>query len=343
MAQLGKKMVLVNVEPKDKLGETYKIIKDAGYNLILGKDGWDHPKDEYAEDELIELCRDADAIIVGSRDLFTRKVIESLPRLRIISKHGTGVDRIDIEAATENGVIVTNTPVHSPVVAEHTVSLMLCLMKRIREADKRVRQGGWRTDDLQSSVVRDKIIGLVGYGRIGSEVAKRLQGWGVKIVAYDPYASAELFDKYGVERSTNFEDMVKEVDVLSLHALLTEETRHLINKDVFCNMKNTALIINTSRGEIIDEQALVMALEEKKIAGAALDVLQQEPPDPSNKLLSMENVVLTPHMSSLVPEIASLLRFTAMENALSALKGEIPKYVKNPEVIDLWKKRFTNN
>jgi D-3-phosphoglycerate dehydrogenase len=340
MTSQQRKWLVVNVEPKDKAGETYRIMEEAGCTLVLGRDGWDHPKDEYTEAELIDLCRDADAIIIGSREQVTRRFIESVPKLRVISKHGTGVDRIDVKAATEMGIIVTHTPVHSPVVAEHTITLMLALMKRIREADRSVRSGGWRDNELLSSLVRGKVIGILGFGRIGSEIAKRLQGWGVRILAHDPYAKPEVFSEYHVEKCSTLNEMLVQIDILSIHAVLTKETHHMIGREAIQRLKKTAYIINTARGEIVDEKALIEALKDRRIAGAALDVLEQEPPDPSNDLLKLDNVILTPHMSSLAPEIARLLRVTAMENALAALRGEIPKYVKNPAVIDSWLSRF---
>jgi len=331
---------VVNIEPKDKSGETYQIMRDAGCDLILGRDGWDYPKDEYAEDELIELCKDADAVIVGSREKITRRFMDSVPQLRVISKHGAGVDRIDVRAATEKGILVTHTPVHSPVVAEHTVALMLSLMKRIPEADRSVRKGGWRDNAMLSSLVRGKVLGILGFGRIGSEVAKRLQGWDLSLMGYDPYVKQEVFEAFQVKRCASLDEMLAHVDILSIHMALTDETRHMIGKEAFRKLKKTAYVVNTSRGEIVDEKALLEALKEKRIAGAALDVPECEPPDPSNDLLQLSNVVLTPHMSSLVPEIARLLRFTVMENVLAALRGDLPKYVKNTEVIDLWQKRF---
>ena len=192
---MDRRWYVVNVEPKDKTGETYRMIREAGCELILGRDGWDYPGDEYNEEDLIDLCRNADAVLVGSREQITRRFIESAPNLRIVSKHGTGTDRIDVKAATENGVIVAHTPVHSAVVAEHTVALMLSLLKRIPEADRRVRDGGWRDTGLQSTLVREKTVGIVGFGRIGSEIAKRLQGWGVRLLAYDPYVVAEALTR----------------------------------------------------------------------------------------------------------------------------------------------------
>ncbi len=337
---MEKKWLVVNVEPMDKTGETFRIMEEAGCQLVLGRDGWNHPGDEYTEDELIELCKNADAIIAHSRDHYTRRLIESIPNLRVVSKHGTGVDKIDVNAATGKGVLVTHTPVHSPIVAEHAIALMFAGMKRVIEADRRVRGAGWRDTDLQSMLVREKTIGIVGFGRIGSEMAKRLQGWGVKILAYDPYADPEAFKEQSVQRCSTLEELLDQADVLSLNVVLTDETRHMIGEEQLRRLKKTAYIVNTSRGEIIDEKALVKALKEKKIAGAALDVFEKEPPDPSSELLKVDHVILTPHMSSFVPGINELLVRTAMENVLTALQGKVPKYVKNPEVIDRWRARF---
>ena len=334
------KFLIVNVEPMDHSGRTYQILREAGFEIVFGRDGWNYPGSEYTEEELIQLCKGADAIIGGSRDRYTRRLIESIPNLRIISKHGTGTDTIDIHAATERGVIVTHTPVNSAAVAEHTLALMLALLKRVKDADGRVRKGGWRGSEFISTLVGGKTIGILGFGRIGREVAKRLQGWTVKILSYDPYVSPDLMNQYGVEGYTRLEEMLQQLDVLSINAVLTQETYHMIGEDALKRLKKTAYIVNTGRGAIIDESALVRALTEGRIAGAALDVMEQEPIDQNNELLKLENVILTPHMSAVTPEMDWMLTYTAMENALMALKGNIPKYVKNPEVITSWLSRF---
>ncbi len=335
-----KKFLVVNVEPMDKSGKTYRILEEAGCEIVLGRDGWDHPGDEYSEEELIKFCKGADAIIGGSRERYTKRLIESIPNLRIISKHGTGTDKIDIQAATGRGVLITHTPVNSAAVAEHTVTLMLTLMKRIREADGIVRKGGWRGYGLLSSLIGGKTVGILGFGRIGREVAKRLQDWGVRMLAYDPYVESDLMAQYGVEKCATLDEMLDQVDVLSLNAVLTRENRYLIGEDALRKLKKSAYIVNTARGALIDEKALFKALREKWIAGAALDVMEQEPIDPNNDLLKLDNVILTPHMSAFTPEMDWMLTCTAMENTLDALRGEIPKYVKNPEVIDVWFSRF---
>ena len=337
---IEKKLLVVNVEPMDHSGKTYKTLREAGCEIVFGRDGWEYPGDEYTEDELIRLCEGADAILVGSRDRYTRRLIESIPNLRIISKHGTGTDKVDIQAATERGVIVSHTPVNFAAVAEHTLALILTLLKRIKEADGRVRKGKWRGNDFTSTLVGGKTVGILGFGRIGKEVAKRLQGWGVKILSYDPYVNPDSMREYGVEKCMALEEMLEQVDVLSINAVLTKDTYHMINEEALRKLKKRAFIVNTGRGAIIDEKALVRALGDGRIAGAALDSMEQEPIDPNNELLKLENVILTPHMSAVTPEMDWMLTYTAMENALMALKGEIPKYVKNPEVITLWLSRF---
>ena len=331
---------VVNVEPVDKTGETYSILQEAGCELIFGRDSFEHPGDRYSEDELIELCKDADAIIGASRERFTERLIESIPNLRIISKFGSGTDNIDIKTATEKGVIVAHTPVHSNAVAEHTISLLLAAMKKLKEADKKVRKGDWRDEHLKVSLVSGKAVGIIGFGRIGAEIAKRLQGWEVKILIYDPYASPEILAKYGVQRCATLDEMLSQIDILSINAVLTSETRHMINEDALRKLRKTTYIVNTSRGSIIDEKALCKALREGRIAGAALDVLENEPPDLDNELLKLNNVILTPHISSVTPDMLWKLCYTSTENVLAALRGEIPKYVKNPEVIKVWLTRF---
>ena len=337
---MKEKWRVVIVEPVDRSGESYRMLREAGCEVILGRDGWDHPGDAYTEEEIIELCKNADGIIARSRDHYTRRLIESIPNLRVISKHGAGTDSIDVRAATENGIIVAHTPLHAPLVAEHTVALMLAIMKRLKEADRMVQSGAWKGPTFESTPVRDKVIGILGFGRIGIEVAKRLQGWEARILAYDPFVKKELFEQYGAEPCVTLNEMCEQVDILSINANLTEETRHIVGEEALRRLKKTAYVVNTARGGIIDEKALINALKEGRIAGAALDVFEKEPPDPSNELLNMENVILTPHMSSRVPGMFWLLTCTATESALMALRGEVPKYVKNPEVIDAWLLRF---
>jgi phosphoglycerate dehydrogenase-like enzyme len=335
--RMGRKCVFVNVEPSDDSGETYRTIRETGCELILGVEGAGR---RYTDDQLIELCRNADAVTGGSREKFTRRVIESLPKLRVISKLGTGTDSIDVEAATERGILVTHTPVNTVAVAEHTVALILAGLKKVKEGDRKVREGGWRDADVTTTLMQNRTVGILGFGRIGGEIAKRLQGWEMKILAYDPYAKEEALARHGVQRCIDLFEMLERVDVLSINAVLTKETRHMIGEEALRRLKKTAYVVNTSRGEIIDEKALISALKEKRILGAALDVMEKEPPDPKNELLSLENVILTPHMSAMAPEVNWALRYTAMENALTALRGEIPKYVKNPEVLEVWLAKF---
>jgi phosphoglycerate dehydrogenase-like enzyme len=331
---------VVIVEPVDRSGESYRMLREADCEVILGRDGWDYPGDAYTEEEMIELCKDADGIIARSRDHYSRRLIESIPNLRIISKHGAGTDSIDVKAATESRVIVANTPLHAPLVAEHTVALILAIMKRLKEADHMVQSGAWKGPTFESTPVREKVIGILGFGRIGMEVAKRLQGWEAHILAYDPFVKKELFQEVGAQPCATLNEMLDQVDILSINANLTEETRHIVGEEALRRLKKTAFVVNTARGGIIDEKALIAALKEGRLAGAALDVFEKEPPDPSNELLKMENVILTPHMSSRVPGMFWLLTRTATESALMAMKGEVPKYVKNPEVIDGWLRRF---
>jgi phosphoglycerate dehydrogenase-like enzyme len=337
---MGGKWLVVNVEPMDNTGESYRILRKAGCELVLGRDGWKHPGDGYTEEELIELCKSADAIIGCSRDRYTRRLIQAIPNLRVISKHGAGTEKIDIKAATERGILVTHTPVNSVAVAEHTIALILAGLKKIREADRKVRNGGWRDDDLLTTLVNGKTLGIVGFGRIGMEITKRFQGWGLTILVYDPYVKRETLAPFHAERCSDLGELLERVDIVSLNVALTAETRRMINEEALGKLKKTAYIVNTSRGEVIDENALVRALREGRLMGAALDVLEREPPGPDHPLLDIDRTLITPHVSAWTPEMTWLLTYTAVENVLAALKGEVPKYVKNPEVIDQWLARF---
>ena len=225
-------------------------------------------------------------------------------------------------------------------MAEHTIALLLAAMKKIRQEDQKIRNGGWRDKESSVSLASGKTLGIIGFGRVGAEIAKRLQGWEVQILAYDPYASLETLAQFKVKKCATLDEMLPQVDMLSINAVLTPETQHMIGEEALGKMKKTAYIVNTSRGEIIDEKALAKALSQGTIAGASLDVLGKEPPDPDNMLLKLNNVTLTPHISAVTPEMLWKLTSASVENALTALRGEVPKYVKNSDVIKVWLTRF---
>lgn len=337
--ELQKRWRVVVADPLDIPAESRRVLRENGCELVLGRRTAEHEDCAYTEDELIGLCRDADAAIVSSRDLFTRRFMESARRLHALCKIGIGVEGIDVRAATEVGIVVTHTPVpeHVACMAEGTIALMLALLKRIKHADRLTREGGWR-DLLETVMLQGKTVGLVGLGRIGAAVAQRLQHWGVNVLAYDPYVSQDQVS--GLARLVGMEELLRSADLVSVHVVLTPETRELIGERELKLMKPGAYLVNTARGAVIQENALAKAMKEGRIAGAALDVFEKEPPGLDNPLLHMEEVIATPHGIGRAPEVVKSIVRAATEDCLRALRGEDPVYVKDPSVLPRWRERI---
>ena len=272
---------------------------------------------------------------------FTREIIEAAKDLKVIARHGVGVDNIDIQAATEHGILVLNTPDANAVsVAEHAILAMGMVAKRAIPMDKGTRASQWEIRNEYKAIDLDgKVLGLIGIGRIGSLVAKKAQGaFNMRVIAYDPYAKPEVAKALGVELVSSREQVFREADVVSLHTPLTPETRHLINASVLATMKPGALLVNFSRGEVVDEAALYTALTTGVIAGAALDVFEQEPPQADNPLFRLENVVLSPHSAALTNECVQRMATGAARGVRDVLTGETPKFIVNPAVLDKLKR-----
>lgn len=291
-----------------------------------------------SEDQLVELVKDVDVIMVVYAKI-TKRIINSATKLKGIIRYGIGVDNIDLEAATAKGVIVANVPDYAiETVADHAWALILALVRRIVIADKYVRNrlyiGKWTNppEYLRGIDLSGKVLGLIGVGRIGREVAKRAKGFGVKILGYDPYISSDVAKEFGIE-IVNLDTLLSESDIISIHCPLTKETYHLINEDKIRLMRKRPYIINTARGAIIDEKALYKALKEGWIAGAALDVFEIEPPPENNPLFELDNVVLTPHIAWYTEEALRRLEMSAVEEAIRILRGELPKNIVNREVL----------
>jgi len=287
------------------------------------------------EDEVIKYCSDADGLLNQYAPI-TRRVIKNLKNVKIIVRYGIGVDNIDIKAATKKGIMIANVIYDTTDVADHTLSLILSLVRKIPWVYESTRCGEWDWRKFQPiSRLKGRTVGIIGLGRIGRKVAQRLRGFEVKLIAYDPYQSPEVFKEYLVE-SVDLDTLLKESDVITIHVPLTEKTRHMIGEDELEKMKSDALLINVSRGGIIDEKALYKALKNRWISGAGLDVLEREPMMKDNPLLELDNVVITPHMAWYsISSIAELQR-KAAEQVAKALTGEIPENLVNREVL----KRF---
>ena len=319
--------VLVTARSFRKMqGDHWRVLQDAGYDIVTPSQ--DQP---LKEAEMIPLVGDVDAVLVGN-DAVTERVIAAAPRLKVVSKHGVGVDNVDVPAATRAGVIVTSTPGANQVaVAELTLALILALARKIPHHDTVVKSGEWGR--IVGTELDGKTVGVVGLGRIGKEVVLRLKGFRVKFLAYDVYQDTAFASEHGV-RFTTLDELLAESDIVTLHAVLTSDTQSFIGERELARMKPGAYLVNTARGGLIDEQALYRALSENRLAGAGLDVFADEPPKNSPLLQLGDKVVLAPHLGAQTTEAVMKMGLMAAENIVQALRGEKPIGVVNPKVYE---------
>jgi len=287
----------------------------------------------YTEEELCREVVDADALLLTSRDRVTKKVLEAARRLKIIGKYGVGVDSIDLDAASEKGIIVTVTPgANADSVAEHTIALMLALCKKLIPSFERVKEGGWKDLDLKAMELKGKCVGIIGLGVIGGKVAEKLKGFRVHLLATDPYISKDSIEKLDAELLP-LNELLHRSDIVTIHVPLTVETKAIIGECELRRMKNTAILINTSRGKVVNENALYCALKEGWINGAGFDVFESEPLPKNHPFTTLDNVILTPHFASWTCESLKTEAFMAAEQILKVFLGETPDHVVNPEVL----------
>jgi len=273
--------------------------------------------------ELRDLLPGCDGYIAGL-DAIDRAALEGADRLQVIARYGVGVDNVDLAAAAEKGIIVTNTPgANSGSVAELAVGLMLALGRNLVEAATAARAGAWPR--LQGTSLECRCVGLLGFGAIGRQVARRLSGFGCRVLAYDPFPDMQAAANMGVELAP-FDEVLAQADFISLHLPVLPETRRLVNAEFLARMKDGACLVNTARGELIDEAALVEALLSGKLRGAALDVFPVEPPAADNPLLQLPQVLVTPHISSHTDIATRNMGSMALAECLAALRGESPRY-----------------
>ncbi len=288
-----------------------------------------------SREAILEAVRTAAAVCVRTPARIFAEAIREGRDLVVISTSGRGTDAIDIEAATECGVAVVNNPGHGPVpVSEHTLGLMLDLAKRITRSDARMRRDGWfdRAPSLRVSL-EGKTLGVIGLGLIGSEVARKcIAAFHMRVLAYDPYVPAGHAEALGATLVTDLARLLRKADVVSIHAELNRETRGMIGEAQLRLMRPHAMLVNAARGAIIQEAALVRALREGWIRGAALDVFFPEPPPPDSPLFALENLIITPHVANMTPEAVRGMALTAAAQMLQALRGERPPHLINPEV-----------
>ena len=302
-----------------------ELLEESGVKVISLPPGAD-------EASLQELAPEADALITRGGIKVTRETMASSPRLRAVGVHGIGCDHVDLEAARELGKVVFNTPAAlTETVAEMTLALMLALTRRVVSADKAVRAGEWsrKYGDLRGMEIMGKTVGIVGLGRIGSAVARRLKRFSVELIYHDMIGNPGLEAEIGIER-VGLDDLLRSSDIITLHLPYTPGTHHLISCREIGMMRDGARVVNTARGRIIDQEALVEALRLGKVAGAALDVFEEEPLDPGSPLASMDNVILTPHLGASSNEAMERMAVQVAEGALKVLRGMAPD---NPVVI----------
>ncbi|MFH1031794.1 MAG: C-terminal binding protein [Chloroflexota bacterium] len=293
----------------------------------------------WIEDDIISNARDADAVMAANIEPYTRRVIQALKKCKVISRMGAGYDNIDVAAATEEGIPVAYIPDASIAeVSDHALALLLALSRKIITVDRLVKRGAWQMGNREIYDARipmyrlsEQTVGVVGAGKIGSAFIGKAKALGLKVIVYDPYLSAESAKKLGAA-PVDFERLLHESDYVSLHAPLTNETRHLFNIKAFKKMKPTAYIINTSRGELINEKDLIITLTEHVIAGAGLDVTEPEPPSPDNPLIKLDNVIITAHSGFYSEHALKELRLRTAGAVVMALRGEWPPIIANPEV-----------
>jgi len=303
---------------------------------ILGGRGEVIVSPDPSEQSVGRLIQDADALIVRTATQVTRKMIEGAGHLKVISRTGGGLNNVDIQAATDCNVVVCG--VKGPqdrFVAEHAVSMMGALAKQFFYLDRETRSGNFKSRfEYRPMGLAGKRVGLIGLGRIGRIVADIcIQGLRMEVWAYDPYVDPNVSDGRDIVLAEEMEEVIRTADFLSLHVPLTEETHGLMGKEQFGLMKPTAFVINTSRGEIVQEAALLDALKNGVIAGAGLDVFEKEPPDARNPLFQMRNVIVSPHSAALTKDTVARLAEGAAQNALNVLEGKRPSYSANWEEV----------
>ena len=311
-------------------------IDESGLRLLAQSKAEVTISPEPTEEAIANLIADADALIIRTAGKVTRQTIQRAERLKVISRTGGGLNNVDVEAATEYAIVVCG--VKGPqdrLVAEHSVFLMGALAKQFFYLDAQVRKGNFLSrKEYRPQGLSGKRVGLIGLGRIGRLVAEICtRAFRMEVWAYDPFVTAETLASDDVVLKKDMTEVIRTADFLSLHVPLTEQTKGLMGSAQFELMKPGAFLINTSRGEVVQEAALVDALKNQKIAGAGLDVFENEPPDVGNPLFQMQNVIATPHSAALTKEVVAQLAQGSAENVLNVLGGKPPSYSPNWDIL----------
>jgi len=286
-----------------------------------------------SDQELIEAAKDASAICVIARPI-TKAVIEAMEKCEIIMTLSVGYDCVDVETATARGIPVCNSPTYcSDDVANHAMTLILAVSRKLHQIIPEVNKSNW--DYKYTKPIfnyRGKKLAVIGLGKIGRKIVPKAKGFGMDVIAFDPYIADDIFELLGVERKYELRDLLKEADYVTVHAPLTAETRNMIGAEELSQMKKTAVIVNTARGPIINQEALVEALNSETIAGAGIDVLEKEPLTPDNTLLGAKNILITPHIAWYSEESFEANKILGMDEMVNVLNGGRPRHIVNPEI-----------
>ncbi|MEC9488833.1 MAG: C-terminal binding protein [Halanaerobium sp.] len=321
---MAHKVIIADYE-YDQIDNEKRICQENGLELVACQCR--------CEDDVIEKAKDADAIL-NQYSPITRRVIESLENCKVIATYSIGLDKIDVQAATENGICVANVPDYCvEEVSNHTMAMILSLHRKLGVMDRAVKSNNW-SYKVAKPIIRlsEKTIGLVALGKISKLVVKKMKPFCENIIAFDPYLSAEAAAELGVEL-VELEELLQRSDIVSLHAPLTEETRNMIDINELKMMKETAILINVGRGGLVNEDSLYTALKEGWIAAAGIDVMVNEPPEPNNPLLTLDNIIITPHGAFYSRESQAELQIRPTEEIVRVLvEGRYPKALVNKEV-----------
>ena len=302
-----------------------QVLAEIGAELIVAETG--------NEAEFLTLAPTVDGILTCWKPVRER-VITAANKCQIIARYGIGLDNIDIETATENGIIVTNVPAYCvDEVSDHAMALLLACARKVSRYNEAVKSGTWDQNiGPQMYRLRAKILGIVGFGHIAKAIIPKAKAFGLSVKVYSPRTSAELIQSQGAEK-VSFQELLKMSDFITIHAPLTTETQHMFSYDEFRAMKTTAFLINTARGGIVNTAALTAALQNGEIAGAGLDVLETEPPEADEGLLTLDNVVITPHTAFISEESILELEVTAATCVAQVLTGQLPESIVNPSAL----------
>lgn len=309
------------------LGGLPADVKDEFNKVVIDE------KDGISRAELLDIVEGYDGIIAGDINNFDKEIFAQASNLKIISRFGIGVDNINIQDATKYGVKVTNVPgENAESVAEHTIGLMIAVSKNFVAADKGIRTGKWNREDSKGFELANKKLGQIGFGNIGRLVAIKCQAaFNMVPLVYDPYVPDFEVRNYSFGRASSFEDLIRESDVITINVPLTTETEGLLGWEEFTKMKDSAIVVNTGRGEVIVEDDLTRALKEGEIFGAGLDVFEQEPIPPNTPLLETNRTVFTPHSAAITPETMQRVLRVCLNDQIAVFEGKEPTFLLNPE------------